>query len=115
MEPQIEDETRGRLKQRSFFECGFVLYGAQPVISTMENMCLLDHRGQDSLQATCEVGEPVHGVTDDPELPVPCHKGGKDVVTTVAACKSSDRQCLMLLVASSPGSLVLVAASQLLS
>ena len=43
-EPKIEDKTRGRLKQRSLFECGFVLDGARHGFSAVENTCLLDDR-----------------------------------------------------------------------
>jgi len=40
-------------------------------------------KSQGSLQATCDDGEPVHGVTDDPKLPVLCHHGGGEVVTAI--------------------------------
>jgi len=40
-------------------------------------------KSQGSLQATCDDGEPVHGVTDDPKLPVLCHLGGGEVVTAI--------------------------------
>ena len=44
--------------------------------------CTEQLKSQDNLQATCEVGEPVHGVTEDPELPALCPLGG-EVVTAI--------------------------------
>ena len=38
-------------------------------------------KSRDSLQATCDDGEPVHGVTEDPKLSVLCHHGGEEIVT----------------------------------
>ena len=52
--------------------------------------CTEQLKSQDNLQATCEVGEPVRGVPDDPELPVLCHLGGEVVTATVQDLEKED-------------------------